>query len=79
MAEAIQRSMTDINRDMMPDYLSTERARPDQITFTPQQLAALETVFPEIAAGSDALTDAKVRHHLGQRSVVAFIRDRVRR
>ena len=65
--------------ETMPDYLMTQRADPHKITFTPQQLAALETVFPEIAEGSDAMTDAKVRHHLGQRSVIAFIRNRVAR
>lgn len=63
---------------LTPDYLSTQRSDPQQITFTRQQLAALETVFPEIAVGSDAMPDAKVRHHLGQRSVVAFVRSKVR-
>lgn len=61
------------------DYLRTERSDPRSIAFTPQQLDALENLFPEIAVGSDALSDAKVRHHLGQRSVIAFVRDRVRR
>lgn len=63
----------------LPDYLMTERADPRLITFTPQQLAALEAIFPEIAAGSDEMSDSKVRHHLGQRSVIAWIKDRVRR
>lgn len=63
----------------MPDYLMTNRAAPEQITFTPQQLELLERVFPEMAVGSDAMPDAKIRHHLGQRSVVAYIRDKVRR
>ena len=60
------------------DYLRTSEADPRKITFTRQQLAALETTFPEIAVGSDAMPDAKVRHHLGQRSVIAFVRDRVK-
>lgn len=67
------------NSPGQPDYLQTERSDPRQITFTPQQLDALESIFPEMAVGSDALTDARVRHHLGQRSVIAFVRDRVRR
>lgn len=75
-----QSKFIDYNNDIGgAEYLRTSRADPRQITFTPQQLAALEELFPEQAVGSDAMTDAKVRHHLGQRSVIAFVRDRVAR
>lgn len=60
------------------DYLRASEADPRKITFTRQQLDALEAMFPEQAVGSDAMPDAKVRHHLGQRSVIAFVRDRVK-
>lgn len=78
MAEGRNRFHVDnIMRDGVPDYLTTQRSDPQQVTFTRQQLSALETVFPEVT-GADALTEAQVRHRLGQRSVVAFIRDRAK-
>lgn len=58
---------------------STESSNPGQVTFTQHQLDLLEKVFPEVAAGSDSMSDASVRYCLGQRAVVAFVRDRTRR
>ncbi|CAI3971399.1 hypothetical protein VAC51_00049 [Variovorax phage VAC_51] len=76
MAQSLQ---VDPRTDMyMEDKLRTSAADPRSITFTKQQLEALEKIFPEQAVASDAMSDAKVRHHLGQRSVIAFVRDRVR-
>ena len=63
---------------MLEESLPTEQATPGRITFTRQQLDYLEAVFPEIAVGSDAMSDAKIRYHLGQRSVIAHVRGRVR-
>lgn len=48
------------------------------VTFTQQQLALLDTMFPEIFANADT-TDAQLRHHAGQRSVIHFIRSRTPR
>lgn len=68
----------DAMADTRSDHLMTRRSDPHKITFTPKQLEALETVFPELS-GSEAMTEAQIRHRLGQRSVIAFIRDRVAR
>lgn len=68
---------TNVVPQMQPDYLQTQRADPAQITFTRQQLDYLERLFPEIDAGSDAMSEAKIRHHLGQRSVIAHIKRKV--
>lgn len=64
--------------DLHPDYLNTQRSNPQDITFTPHQLKAIETLFPEPAEGCDSLSEAFLRHRLGQRSVVAFIRGKTR-
>jgi len=48
------------------------------VAFTAQQLAYLETVFPECVA-SGTTTDAQLRHSAGQRSVILHIKQRVRR
>lgn len=64
--------------NLHPDYLNTQRANPQEVTFTPQQLTALETLFPELHLGSDSLSEATIRHRIGQRSVVAFIRGKTR-
>ena len=59
------------------DYLRTERSDPRQVSFTPQQLDALEALYPEFYAINQ--TDAELRFRAGQRSVLHFIKERVRR
>lgn len=71
-------NMPGAGANLHPDYLMTQKANPNDITFTPQQLKALETMFPEVHLGSDSLSEASIRHRIGQRSVVAFIRDKTR-
>lgn len=45
------------------------------VTFTRQQLAHLETVFPEPVT-SGTTTDAQLRHTAGQRSVILYLKTR---
>ena len=78
MANASQVSSASRNIGVdLPDYLMTERADPRQVSFTPQQLDALETLYPEFYALNQ--TDAELRFRAGQRSVLHFIKERVRR
>lgn len=61
---------------MQPEYLTTNRSNPNAVTFSRVQLEALEKLFPEQHHGS-GMTEAEIRHSLGQRSVVAYIRSKV--
>lgn len=54
---------------------STNARSLKDVMFTKQQLAHLETVFPENCA-SGLTTDAQLRHSAGQRSVLLYIRSR---
>lgn len=54
---------------------STNARSLKEVTFTQQQLALLETVFPEAVVSGDT-TDAQLRHNASQRSVLLYIRTR---
>lgn len=54
---------------------STNARSLKDVTFTKQQLAYLETVFPERCIGINE-TDAQLRLYAGQRSVILHIRSR---
>ena len=72
--------MTDvqnIHAELVPNYLSSTESDPRKVTYTPGQLAALEKFFPEPTDGN--MTTEQLRHRVGQRSIIQFIRDRVRR
>lgn len=74
----MDRSATQIpaNVDPLHGFGDSSNARSlKEVTFTQQQLALLETVFPECFANGDT-TDAQLRHFAGQRSVILFLRTR---
>lgn len=54
---------------------STNAKSLKEVMFTKQQLAYLETVFPERCIGGTE-TDAQLRLYAGQRSVILHIRSR---
>lgn len=62
--------------DPLHGYGDSTNARSlKEVTFTKQQLAYLETQFPEIwMSGTES--DAQLRHYAGQRSVVLHIRSK---
>lgn len=70
MARAEQLMQRDIPAHARP-------ASPQEIRFTPQQLAYLEQVFPEIGVEGVSLSEAEVRQRLGQRSVIHHVRQRI--
>lgn len=60
---------------MLYDEHRTRPAQMQVVGFTRQQIELLEKDFPEVLDGS--LSDAEVRHRVGQRSVLAYIRSRL--
>ena len=67
--------MTIPANELAPEYMVRSRDASREIGFTAQQLQHLETVFPEILDSS--VTEATLRHRLGQRSVMAYIKSKV--
>lgn len=65
------------NIDLAPEeYQTHSRDASRSVTFSPHQLAHLETVFPEMVH-VESHSDAQIRHRIGQRSVLAHIRSKV--
>lgn len=60
---------------LQPQIFDADLAVSKDVRFTRQQLAYLETVFPEVL--EIGLTEADIRTRLGQRIVIAHIRNRV--
>ena len=49
--------------------------KPEDVPFNPQQLAALEALFPEVARYESE--DSKLHYIAGTRSVVAYVRSNI--
>lgn len=76
MATNLGRFQIPTSEDPLHGYGDSTNARSlKEVTFTKQQLAYLETVFPEHCF-SGCETDAQLRHMAGQRSVLLHIRKR---
>lgn len=75
-----KRSMFDVPASMLtPDeYQTHTRDASRDVVFSAHQVAYLETVFPELVH-VDSHSDAQIRHRLGQRSVIAHIREKATR
>lgn len=64
-----------LNAQEVPQTFDSDLAVSKDVKFTRQQLAYLETVFPEVL--EVGLTEADLRTRVGQRIVLAHIKNRV--